>query len=57
VLFVPFCGMTSSVWSFDSSAAEELLQCRIDIFLVVDSHAYESLFVFQTVIEDRKQGT
>ena len=36
-------------------AAEELLQRRIDIILIVDPHTDEAFLVLQPVLEDRKQ--
>src|SRR5215831_3159251 len=39
----------------DALAAEELLERRIDVVLVVDPHADKALLVLQTVVENRQQ--
>ena len=40
---------------FQPARAEELFERRIDVFLVVYTHADEAFSILQPVFEDRKQ--
>jgi hypothetical protein len=35
----------TSRWRFDASLPEELLQCRIHVFLIVDPHTNKTILV------------